>query len=143
MDARTFSYYLWASPMVFACSAFYTVIVMLGLNQFITLEDTYFKAVELATYVIFCFLGLRYYAPKMKRIEFDETLDGRYTSVWASRIAIVIGASVGTIFCISFIDKIKFLKDLPHWLAVGVLFAVFAVAVFVFSYCVWKPGCRR
>jgi hypothetical protein len=72
------------------------------------------KVVELATYVVFCFFCLRHYAPKMKRIEFDETRDGRYTSVWASRIAIFIGASVGTILCIPFIDKIKFLKDLPH-----------------------------
>lgn len=143
MDARTFCYYLWAWPMVFACSAFYTLIVMLGLKELTTLEDAYFNAVGLFTYGIFCFFGLRYYAPMMRKIEFDETLDGKYTSVRASIIGIVTCASIGTILSIPQIDKIQFLSDLPRWLAVGSLFIAFAAAVFVFSHYVWKPGRRR
>ncbi|QAY94003.1 hypothetical protein CUN63_31215 [Pseudomonas sp. ACM7] len=143
MDIRTIRYYLWAWPMVFACAAFYSAILMLGLIQVITLEDTHFYAVGLAVYVIFCFLGLRYYVPRLRRIELDETLNGKYTSVQASRIAIFIGASIGTIIFIPQIDKVKFLSNLPHWGAIGALFFAFACAVFVFSHYVWKPGRRR
>jgi len=142
-DIRTIGYYLWAWIMVFACAAFYSVILMLGLMQVITLEDTQFYAVGLAVYVVFCFLGLRYYVPRLRRMELDETLNDRYTSVRASRIAIFIGASIGTIIFIPQIDKIKFLSDLPHWGAIGVLFFAFACTVFVFSHYVWKPGRRH
>lgn len=143
MDIRTIGYYLWAWIMVFACAGFYSVILMLGLMQVITLEDTHFYAIGLAIYVVLCFLGLRYYVPRLRKMELDETLNGRYTSVRASRVGIFIGASIGTIIFIPQIDKIKFLSDLPHWGAIGVLFFAFACAVFVFSHYVWKPGRRR
>lgn len=144
MDGRTLRYYLWAWPMVLACSVFYTVIVMVGLKQLITLEDRHFYATGLAIYGVFCFVGLRYYAPKMKKIEFDESLDSsRYTSVRASRIAIVVGACIGTIIFIPRIDTIQYLSDLPHWAAIGVLFLAFAGVVSVFSRFVWQPGRRR
>lgn len=143
MDARAFRYYLWAWPMVFASSAFYTAIVVAGLKQIFGLNDAHLKVVGLASYVVFCFLGLFYFAPKLKRIEFGETTDGRSTSVWASRVAIVIGASIGTVLSVPFIDKIGFLSELPRWLAVSTLFVAFAMAVFVFSHLVWKPGRRR
>ncbi|MCU1763120.1 hypothetical protein NTD84_25820 [Pseudomonas sp. 14P_8.1_Bac3] len=143
MDARTFRYYLWAWPMVLACSAFYTVIVMVGLKELITLEDTYFYAIGITLYVIFCFCGLRYYAPKMKKIEFGETLEGRYTSVRASRIAIGVGALIGTVLFIPQLDKITCLSDVPRWGAISLLFIAFAAAIAVFSHCVWKPGRGR
>ncbi|MGF0237724.1 hypothetical protein ACQR3P_02380 [Rhodococcus sp. IEGM1300] len=116
---------------------------MVGLKQLITLEDRHFYATGLAIYGIFCFVGLRYYAPKMKTIEFDESLNGRYTSVRASRIAIVVGACIGTVIFIPQIDTIQYLSDLPHWAAIGVLFLAFAGVVSVFSHFVWQPGRRR
>jgi hypothetical protein len=129
--------------MVLACSAFYTVIVMVGLNELITLQDKHFYVVGLAVYAVFCFFGLRYTAPQLKTIEFGENPDGRYTGVWASRIAIVVGGCTGTVLFIPLIDRIGFLSELPRWLALGGLFVVFASVVAVFSHCVWKPGRRR
>lgn len=143
VNIRTIGYYLWAWTMVLACAGFYSVILMLGVMQVITLEDTHFYAVGIAIYVVLCFLGLRYYVPRLRKMELDETLNDRHTSVRASRIGIFIGASIGTIIFIPQIDKIKFLSDLPHWGAIGVLFFTFACAVFVFSHYVWKPGRRH
>lgn len=136
MDARTFRYYLWALPMVLACSAFYTVIVMVRLKELITLQDRHFYAIGLCIYAVFCFFGLRYTAPKMKTIEFGENLEGRYTSVRASRIAIVVGACIGTVLFIPVIDRTGFLSELPRWLALGGVFLVFASAVAGFSHTV-------
>lgn len=143
MEVQKIRYYLWAWPMVFACAAFYSAIVMLGLKQLIALDDTYFNAIWLAIYVVLCFLGLRYYVPRLRKTELDDTLNGSYTSVRASRVGIFIGASIGTVVFIPQIDKIKFLSGLPNWGAVGVLFFAFVCAMFVFSHYVWKPDRRR
>jgi len=110
MDARTFRYYLWAWPTVFASSTFYTAIVVTGLKQIFGIDDAYLKSVELATYVIFCLLGLCYFAPKLKSIEFGGTLDGRYTSIRAPRVAIFVGASIGTVLSVPVIDKVGFFE---------------------------------
>ena len=59
-----------------------------------------------------------------------------------ARVGVIVGASIGTVLSVPFIDKIGFLSELPRWLAVGMLFVVFAMAVFVFSHYVWKPGRR-
>jgi hypothetical protein len=143
MDIRTIRYYLLAWLLVFACAAFYTVILMFGVMQVITLEDKYFNVVGISIYVVLCLLGLCYYVPMLRKTELDETLNGKYTSVRASRIAIFIFASVGTIVSMPSIDKVEFLSSLPHWGAIGVLFFAFACAMFVFSHYVWKPGQRR
>lgn len=140
MDARTFRYYLWAWPMVIASSAFYSVILVAGLKQIFGVDDAYLKTVGLASFVVFCIVGGYCVAPRVKRIEFGE--EARYTSVWGSRVGIVVGASIGTVLCFPVIDKVGFLRELPRWLAVGALFVIFALAVVVFSHYVWRPGRR-
>lgn len=141
MDARTFRYYLWAWLMVIASSAFYSVILVAGLKQIFDVDDANLKAAGLASFVAFCILGLCYLAPRLKRIEFGE--EARYTSVWGSRVGIVIGASIGTVLSFPVIHKVGFLRELPRWGSSGVLFIAFACAVSVFSHCVWKPGRRH
>lgn len=141
MDARTFRYYLWAWLMVFASSGFYSVILMAGLKQIFGVDDAYLNAVGLASFVVFCIFGVCYLAPRLKRIEFGE--EERYTSVWGSRVGIVVGASIGTVLSFPVIDKVGFLRELPHWGSVGILFIVFACPVSVFSHYFWKPGRRH
>lgn len=141
MDARTFRYYLWAWPMVIASSAFYSVILVAGLKQIFDVDDAYLKATGLTSFVVFCIVGVYYVAPRVKRIEFGE--EARYTSVWGSRVGIVVGASIGTVLSFPVIDKVGFLRELPRWGSVAILFVAFTCAVSVFSHCVWKPGRRR
>lgn len=141
MDARTLRYYLRAWPMVFASSGFYSVILVAGLKQIFGVGDAYLKTVGLASFVVFCIFGVYYLAPRLKRIEFGE--EERYTSVWGARVGVIVGASIGTVLSVPVIDKIGFLSELPRWLAVSMLFVVFAMAVFVFSHYVWKPGRRH
>ena len=143
MDKRKIRYYLWAWPMVFASAAFYTVIILVWLKQLIELEGSYLKGAGLVVYVILCFLGLRYYVPRMWENELNKGFNIQRTSVMASSVGIFIGASIGAALVIPNIDKIKYLSELPRWAALGVLFVAFACTVFVFSHYVWKPGRRR
>lgn len=114
------------------------MMLVAGLKRIFGVDDAYLNAVGLASFVVFCILGVCYVAPKLKRIEFGE--EARYTSVWASRVGIVVGAWIGTVLSFPVIDKVGFLRELPHWLAVGLLFVAFVICVFVFSECVWTAG---
>lgn len=143
MDARTFRHCLWAVPMVLASSAFYSVMLVAGLKLIFAVDEVYLKAAGLGAFVVFCVLGGCYFAPKLKRNEFDEIPNERYTSVWGARVAIVVGAWIGTVLSVPAIDNIGFLNAMPRWVAVSALFVFFATVVFIFSHFVWQPGRRR
>ncbi|WP_460126168.1 hypothetical protein [Pseudomonas sp. S2_C03] len=143
MNARTFRYYLWAWPAVFVTSAFYSVMLVGGLKLFFGVDGVYLNVAGFGSYAVFCLLGLFYFVPRMKKDEFGESAHGQFTSVAASRVAIFVGGWIGTVLSAPVIDHVGLLSAMPRWLALSMLFAVFAIAVEIFSHYHWKPGQRR
>lgn len=138
MRFRVVVYYIWVSPLILACSLFYTVILMSVIRQLISLEGLYLRAAWVVTYVVICVIGFAYYAPRMRNIWLVGAMEEKYRSTFASWVGVVIGATTFTAIFIPQIEEIKFLNGVPFFLVVSFAFTFFLCVMAFFSFGVWK-----
>lgn len=143
MGLRNIRYYIWVCSLIFGSAGFYTVVIVGGVNQLISIDGNYLRAVYISTYVVFSFFGLFFYIPRLRNVWLGNMMDERYMSRWGSWVGIVIGAATATMIFMPQVKKIDLLDGVSNSLVAAAAFLVFTLIMFVLSFYVGSSQDKR
>ena len=134
MNLSNARYYVWVGSLVLGSAGLYTIIVVEGVKQIMSLEGSALRAAYVVTYLAISFFCLRFYIPRLRNVWLSGMMDEKYMSLRNSWIGIIIGAATGTIIFIPQVKRIEFLDGVPYFLILAVMFLVFALILFFLSF---------
>jgi len=134
MKTKDIRYYIWVCSMVFGCAGFYTVIIVGGVKQFISVDSSLFQMIQIVAFLIMSVCGLFFYIPRLRNVWLGGTMEEKYLSLPGSWIGIVLGSATGTMIFLPQVKKIQVVSHVPVVLMAAMLFFFFALILMVVSF---------